>query len=42
MKTLTLSTDDPAQEDQLQRYQERVDKLSQQNRVINYVVMQDS
>ena len=35
MKTLTPSTDDPAQEeDLLQKYQERVDKLSQQNRVI--------
>ena len=30
----TLSTDDPAQEDLLQRYQERVERLSQQNRVI--------
>ena len=34
MKTPTLSTDDPAQEDPLQKYQERVDKLSQQYRVI--------
>ena len=34
MKTPTPSTDDPAQEDILQKYQERVDKLSQQNRVI--------
>ena len=34
MKTPTLSTDDLAQEDLLQKYQERVDKLSQQNRVI--------
>ena len=34
MKTSTFSTDDPAQEDLLQKYQERVDKLSQQNRVI--------
>ena len=34
MKTLTPLTDDPAQEDLLQKYQERVDKLSQQNRVI--------
>ena len=34
MKTSTPSTDDPAQEDLLQKYQERVDKLSQQNRVI--------
>ena len=34
MKTLTPSTDDPAQEDPLQKYQERVERLSQQNRVI--------
>ena len=34
MKTPTPSTDDPAQEDLLQKYQERVDKLLQQNRVI--------
>ena len=34
MKTPTPSTDDPAQEDLLQKYQERVEKLSQQNRVI--------
>ena len=33
-KTLTPSTDDPAQEDLLQKCQERVDRLSQQNRVI--------
>ena len=33
-KTPTLSTDDPAQEDLLQRYKERVERLSQQNRVI--------
>ena len=36
MKTPTLSTDDPAQEDLLQNYQERVDRLSQQNRVIKF------
>ena len=36
MKTSTLSTDDPAQEDLLQKYQERVDKLSQQKRVIKF------
>ena len=30
----TLLTVDPEQEDLLQNYQERVDKLSQQNRVI--------
>ena len=29
-------TDDPAREDLLQKYQERVDKLSQQNRVIEF------
>ena len=34
MKTPTLSTEDPAQEDSLQKYQERVERLSQQNRVI--------
>ena len=34
MKTPTTpSTDDPAQEDLLQKYQERVERLSQQNRV---------
>ena len=36
MKTPTLSTDDPAQEDLLQKYRERVDRLSQQNRVIKF------
>ena len=36
MKTPTPSTDDPAQEDLLQKYQERMDKLSQQNRVIKF------
>ena len=36
MKTPTLLTEDPAQEDLLQKYQERVDKLSQQNRVIKF------
>ena len=35
-KTPTPSTDDPAQEDLLQKYQERVDKLSQQNRVSKF------
>ena len=34
METLTLSTDDPAQEDQLQRYQERVEKLPQPDREV--------
>ena len=32
----TYTFDDPAQEDLLQKYQERVDKLSQQNRVIKF------
>ena len=37
MKTLAPLTDDPAQEeDLLRRYRERVDKLSQQNRVIKF------
>ena len=36
MKTLTLLTDDLAQEDLWQKYHERVDKLSQQNRVIKF------
>ena len=37
MKTHILLTDDPAQgEDLLQRYQERIEKLSQQNRVIKF------
>ena len=35
MKTLTLSTDDRAQEDLLQKYQERVERLLQQSRVVN-------
>ena len=34
MKTPTPSTDDPAPEDLLQKYQERVERISQQNRVI--------
>ena len=34
MKTPTPSTDDPAQEDLLQKYQERMERLSQQKRVI--------
>ena len=34
MKTLTPSTDDPAQEELKQKYQERMGRLSQQNRVI--------
>ena len=36
MKTPTPSTDDPPQEDLLQKYQERVERLSQQNRVIKF------
>ena len=36
MKTLSPSTDDPAQEDLLQKYQERVERLSQQNRAIKF------
>ena len=36
--TPTPSTDDPAQEDLLQKYQERVERLSQQNRVIKICV----
>ena len=36
MRTPTPSTDDPAQEDLLQKYQKRVDRLSQQNRVIKF------
>ena len=36
MKTPTPLTDDPAQEDLLQKYHERVDKLSQQNCVTKF------
>ena len=36
MKTPALSTDDPAREDLLQKYQERLERLSQQNRVIYF------
>ena len=37
MKTHIFLTDDPAQEDDLlQRYQERIEKLSQQDRVIKF------
>ena len=36
MKTPTPSTEVPAQEDLLQKYQERVERLSQQNRVIKF------
>ena len=38
MKTHTLSTEHPAQEDVLQKYQERVERLSQQNRVIKFCI----
>ena len=38
MKTPTPLIDDPAQEDLLQKYQERVDKLSQQNRVTKFCI----
>ena len=38
MKTLTPLTDDPAQEDLLLKYQERVERLSQQNRVIKICI----
>ena len=38
MKTPIPLTDDPAQEDLLQKYQERVDKQSQQNRVIKFCI----
>ena len=38
MKTPTPSTGDLAQEDLLQKHQERVDKLSQQNRVIKICI----
>ena len=36
MKTPTSSTDDSAQEDLLEKYQERVERLSQQDRVIKF------
>ena len=36
MKTPAPSTDDPAQEDLLQKFKERVERLSQQNRVIKF------
>ena len=38
MKARTPLTDDPAQEDLLQKCQERVDRLSQQNRVIKICI----
>ena len=36
METPTPSTDDPAQENLLQKYQERAERLPQQNRVIKF------
>ena len=36
VKTPAPSTDNPAQEDLLQKHQERVERLSQQNRVIKF------
>ena len=43
MKTLTPLTRDLAQEDILQKYQERVESLSQQNLMwLRFVLMQDS
>ena len=43
LKTNIPLTDDPAQEeDLLQRYRERSEKLSQQDRVSKFVLMQDS
>ena len=38
MKTNIPLTDDPAQEDLLQKYRERVERLSQQNRVIKLCI----
>ena len=38
MTTPTPSTEDPAQEDLLQKYQARVERLSQQNRVIKICI----
>ena len=38
MKTPTPSTDDLAQEDLLQKFQERVERLSQQNHLINVFI----
>ena len=38
MKTPTPSIDDPAQDDLLQKYQERVERLSQRNRVIKICI----
>ena len=38
MKAPTPSTDDPAQEDLLQKYHEREERLSQQNCVIKFCI----
>ena len=38
MKTPLLSTEDPAHDDLLQKYQERVERLSQQSRVIKICI----
>ena len=38
MKTATLSSEVPAQEDLLQKYKERVERLSQQNRLIKICI----
>ena len=42
MTTPIPSTEDPAQENLLQKFQERVDKLSQQDRLIKIVLLQAS
>ena len=42
MTTRTPSTEAPAQEDLLQKYRERVGRLSQQTELYNFVLMQDS
>ena len=43
MKTHILLTDDPAQEDLLQRYQERIEKvITTRSADQNFVLMQDS
>ena len=42
MKTPTPSTDDPVQEDLLQKYPERLERLSQQDRMKKIVLMYDS
>ena len=42
MTTRTPSTEAPAQEDLLQKYRERVERLSQQTELYNFVLMQYS